>query len=453
MRLNLRTLLISALAATPAALFSFSNPPGPPAGRTGLMADTFSGGAGSTCAGCHRNPDGGTNPNIDSLGKLTITASPYSPGARQKITVKLEHPSAMRWGFSLTARLDSDQTKAAGSFIGNETVLVRCGTTGTLKENTCNGAIEFVNHTADSTNAGQAGSNTWEFEWQAPESLVGKVIFAAAGNAANNSRSNAGDFIYTTTMTIDAAPANGPKPAITARGVVDAFTYGANIAAGGWFTIFGTNLGPAARTWDTAIVGDKLPTALSGVGVTINGKPATLYYVSPTQINGLAPLDDATGMLPVVVTNVNGSSDPMMVSKAATAPAFYAPMSQGGRFFVRGLAADGTVVGKTGVDPLARRGARPGETITILGSGFGATNPDVPSDTIPTGNAELKNKPTIRVGDAAVTFPGNGTLLGPGLIRFDITVPAAAADGDIAITAETAGNVRSASTVFLTVAK
>ena len=45
-----------------------------------------------------------------------------------------------------------------------------------------------------------------------------------------------------------------------------------------------------------------LPTLLQGVSVTVNGLPAYVDYVSPTQINALVPDDDTLGPVPVQVT-------------------------------------------------------------------------------------------------------------------------------------------------------
>lgn len=446
MRLDPKILLVSALAIAPFSLSAFSNAPGPPIARTGLAVD-----GGLVCAACHRNPQGGTTANFDDRGTLTVTVANYTPGQRQKITVRLEHPDARRWGFELTARLESDQTKPAGRFIGNDTVFVRCAPTGTVRQDTCGTEVEYVNHTTASTSAGTAGGNTWEFEWEAPAANMGKVIFSAAGNAANNSLNNQGDFIYTALVSIEPA-ATGTRPAITNRGDTSTFSLAPTIASQGWFAITGRNLATAERTWEGAVVGLKFPTTLGGVQVKVNNKPATLFYVSPTQINALAPLDTAVGLVPVVVSGPNGDSEPMMVTKTDAAPALFAPVAQDGRWYARAQAADGSWVGKTGIDTEVRRAARPGETVAIFGSGFGATNPAVDADTVITTPAPLVTKPTIRLGQTSLDFTGNGTLVGPGLYRFMITVPADAADGDIAITAE-AGGQRSANTVFLSVAK
>jgi len=42
-------------------------------------------------------------------------------------------------------------------------------------------------------------------------------------------------------------------------------------------------------------VGGKLPVQLDGVSVTIDGKAAYVYYVSPNQIDVIAPADSTTG--------------------------------------------------------------------------------------------------------------------------------------------------------------
>src|SRR4030095_14513033 len=64
----------------------------------------------------------------------------------------------------------------------------------------------------------------------------------------------------------------------------------------------GSNLSQTSRTWrNEEIVNGKLPTQLDNVGVNINGKPAFVYYISPTQLNVQAPADDSAGPLNVGV--------------------------------------------------------------------------------------------------------------------------------------------------------
>jgi hypothetical protein len=59
------------------------------------------------------------------------------------------------------------------------------------------------------------------------------------------------------------------------------------------------------------------PTTLANTSVTVNGEPAPLYYVSPTQINAQMPLDIAPGYATMIVKTGSTVSN----SVAATVPA------------------------------------------------------------------------------------------------------------------------------------
>ena len=73
-------------------------------------------------------------------------------------------------------------------------------------------------------------------------------------------------------------------PVISQNGIVPLSGSVPVIQAGSWISIYGTSLAGGTESWN----GD-FPTSLAGVSVTINGKPAYLSYVSPTQINVQAP--------------------------------------------------------------------------------------------------------------------------------------------------------------------
>src|ERR1035437_8178345 len=88
--------------------------------------------------------------------------------------------------------------------------------------------------------------------------------------------------------------------AIADGGVVNAASYDPLIAPGSFVTIYGQNLADAAASWDSAITdGKTLPTSLGGVQVQINGRKAFVDYVSPGQVNVLAPADNTTGLVDV----------------------------------------------------------------------------------------------------------------------------------------------------------
>lgn len=437
---NFQKLLFCALASTPMLMFAFSV--GPPQGRTGAAVD-----GGLACNACHRGAD-----LNDGRGRLAITVANYTPGTRQTIRVRLDHPTALRWGFQLTARLASDPTKKAGSFTPSSEIRVACGLTGANVAPCSDNDVEFASHVDTSTSPGTPETRTWEIQWTPPATAAGNVIFYAAGNAANNSGNPTGDFIYNTNVTIGSNTGAGPRPAISSGGVADAFTFGNTVSTHSWVAIFGSNFSTRTTTWESSISGANLPTQLDGVSVKINNLPATIYFVSPGQINVLAPIDAATGDVPVVVTTPNGESAPIMVRRAAAAPAFYTPFSQASRFFITAVGLDGSILGKVSADPRVTRPARPGETIAIFGSGFGATNPVYPTDRVVVGTPEVVTTPTIRFGEATGTILGKGNLVAAGLYQFNVTIPASVPEGDVVVTAEING-IRSSTNVFLTIAR
>ena len=78
--------------------------------------------------------------------------------------------------------------------------------------------------------------------------------------------------------------------------VVNGTSFLPGFSQGSWITVKGVKLSGTTRIWTGAdFNGPNLPTQLDGVGVTVNGKPAYIYYISPTQINALAPADAGDG--------------------------------------------------------------------------------------------------------------------------------------------------------------
>src|SRR5260370_13302292 len=118
------------------------------------------------------------------------------------------------------------------------------------------------------------------------------------------------------------------------------------------------------------------------------------------QINLLAPLDDTVGdAIPVVVTTDAGARNVLIARKQAYVPALYAPFADASKKqFVTAVALDGAYVGNSALDPRVTRAARPGETISLFGSGFGATNPPVPVDHVATGAPSVVTPPMITFG-------------------------------------------------------
>jgi uncharacterized protein (TIGR03437 family) len=83
------------------------------------------------------------------------------------------------------------------------------------------------------------------------------------------------------------------------------------------------------------------------------------------------------------------------------------------------------------------REAKPGEIITLYGTGFGATNPPVATDSLVTQPAPLAAPVTFYFGRTAAEVVWAG-LVGSGLYQFNIRVPDVP-DGGNVIVAEIGG--------------
>ncbi len=79
-------------------------------------------------------------------------------------------------------------------------------------------------------------------------------------------------------------------PSFTTGNVVNGASFAPSVAANTWASVFGGGLAATVRSWAaTDFVGSKLPVVIDGVSVTVNGEPAYISYVSPSQVNFLTP--------------------------------------------------------------------------------------------------------------------------------------------------------------------
>jgi uncharacterized protein (TIGR03437 family) len=228
-------------------------------------------------------------------------------------------------------------------------------------------------------------------------------------------------------------------PSITK--VANAEGEGLTLAANTWVEVKGTGLSATTRTWqDPDFVGNKLPTSLDGVGVTMNGENAYVYYISGTQINVLTPSDLAPGPVQVVVNNATGSSAAYASQALALSPSFFifgsGPYVAATHVTNTGCEASGLVncyVGPTSLYPGASTPARGGENIVLYANGFGAVVPPViPGSLTQAGSLPTKPQISIANNPATVTFAG---LISPGLYQFNIVIPPGTPPGDDFISA------------------
>lgn len=227
-----------------------------------------------------------------------------------------------------------------------------------------------------------------------------------------------------------------------AASVVNAAEVGGGIAPNTFVTIYGTDLAATKRNWTTADfgpTGKALPTSLDGVSVLVNGEPAYLSYISPIQINLLTPADMTTiGRVTVQVSNGGLTSSVVMANVQATAPAFFLFDTAG---HVAATHADNTPIGTATSTPPGTP-AKPGELIILYGTGFGPTIPPTVNGQLVTVPALLTSYPVIQFNNTSGTIAWGG-LSATGLYQFNITVPTVVEDGDVSVSAMTAGGINS----------
>ena len=246
-------------------------------------------------------------------------------------------------------------------------------------------------------------------------------------------------------------------PAITSLVSASGFGGFAAIAPGTWVEIFGSNLSATTRPWGSAdIVNGVAPTGLDDVHVSIGGTPAFLDYISPSQINALVPSSVSTGSVSVTVTNSNGTSAGFPVTVNATEPGLLAPsvFNLNGKQYVVALFSDGAtyVLPQGAINGVVSRPAKPGETITLYGIGFGPVNTGAAAGTIVAAANSLVNPLDFRFGTTLAPTPLYQGLAPSafGLYQFNIVVPSVAADSAMPFAFDL-GGVAGSQTLYIAV--
>jgi uncharacterized protein (TIGR03437 family) len=243
----------------------------------------------------------------------------------------------------------------------------------------------------------------------------------------------AGTHEYLTKLQLTPASGNTNAPTITSGGVVPLYSSATTIQPGSWISIYGTNLASALTVWK----GD-FPTSLGGTSVTINGKPAFLYYVSATAIAAQAPDDTATGTVPVVVTTANGTAS-STVTLGQVGPSFSLlgdPKNHVAGIILHGSTYD--VIGPTGSSlGYPTVAAKKGDTIVLFGVGFGPTTPAVRAGAAVATAGVLPSTSTLTFNINNVPVkPDYAAVTSAGLWQFNFnSLPAGLGTGDVPITA------------------
>lgn len=144
-----------------------------------------------SCNACHNTFALNSGPG-DIRVVSNIPGNEYTPGATYQISVIVKQTGRSLFGFGLEA-LKSDNSNA-GTLTVTDAVRTKKVT------NAGNGRI---NMTHKLNGGATADSSVFTFDWTAPATNVGAITFYFAGVAADNSNSNANDYVYDDTYIIN----------------------------------------------------------------------------------------------------------------------------------------------------------------------------------------------------------------------------------------------------------
>lgn len=265
--------------------------------------------------------------------------------------------------------------------------------------------VLFTNGTIESV----AGNGVEGYGGDGGPALDAAINVPRSVSVAPNGNVYIGDFGNNRVrMLTQSVPAN--TPTLDNGGVVSASQFGkfTSLAPGSWIEIYGANLATATREWGSAdFNGNNAPTSLEGTKVTINGQPAFVEYISPAQVDVQVPSNVNTGIQLLTVTSPSGTSPTYQIVVNPLEPGFDAPPSFNinGTQYVVALFNDGvTYVLPTGAIPgVNSRPAKPGDTITLYGVGFGAVTENIPAGQIAQGLTTLASNFSISIGGLPAT--------------------------------------------------
>ncbi len=215
------------------------------------------------------------------------------------------------------------------------------------------------------------------------------------------------------------------------------------LSSGAAIVITGTNLATGVRgllPQDYAL--GMLPTNLGGTCVRINENAAFLFSVSPTRLSVQVPVVPATGNTFVeVVTNCGTpnelrSGQREVAARGVTPEMYY--------YFNDNIAAVNSQ-GESVGPPVTFFGtrfapARPGETITIYGTGWGTTDPIIAPGVIPAIENALVAPVRVVLNGRSIAALRSSLVLGTaGLYQTTFRVPDDASEGDLPVTLEVFG--------------
>jgi uncharacterized protein (TIGR03437 family) len=226
------------------------------------------------------------------------------------------------------------------------------------------------------------------------------------------------------------------KPVINA--VLDAESARPSFTSGQWVAVYGSNLAGTTRFWNDAdftggvTPGSPLPSSLDGVSVTVNGVAASVYLVSPGQLNILTPSDLTPGPVNVVVTNHGSVSAPFQATVVQASPSFFYYFVNG-KYYPLAAHLNGKFVGDPAVMGSSYEKAHPGELLLMFVNGVAPSTGGVIATV-----REFPLQVSISAGANALSTT-NPYLVAAGEFQINATLPAGLAAGEYTLTMSAPG--------------
>jgi uncharacterized protein (TIGR03437 family) len=305
-------------------------------------------------------------------------------------TVTVSQAAGVACAYSITPTSNNMQALGGSSSI----------TVGVTAGNNCSWTASVSSSAASWLHLGSVTSGTGN----------GSVSYTADANSSTASRTGTIAIANLTFTLTQAGGASANGPTIAQGGIVNAANNrGGGIARGSFFTIYGSNLGPATPQ---QIYQFPIPDNLGGVTVTIAQGSTTvkayMFYVSATQINAIMPSYAPLGNVQMAV-NYNGT--------VSTAMAATIVSTAYGIFSTAGGNGPGIILNYNSVTDqplnLASIPAKPGQVEVMWGTGLGPiTTPD--NQPPPGGNLPVAVQVTVGGQQASVDYsgraPGNAAI-------------------------------------------
>ncbi len=187
------------------------------------------------------------------------------------------------------------------------------------------------------------------------------------------------------------------------------------ISPGQFIALYGTGIGPANAVLAPSV---PFPTTLGGVNVTVQGRPAPLYFVSANQINALVPFATSGATADIVIRVGNQESIPVVVPVSRTSPGIYTTTQNGvGAGAI--LKADFTIVSPTNAP-------RRGDTVLIYLTGLGAFKTPLPDGAAASSTVlnPIVDSVNVYIGGKKGTVSFAGAAPGfAGLYQINVVIP------------------------------